>query len=65
MIDTTNRFAVAVVASGGIVLLHPPQARELLTRDEALTLAAYLVALAESQGKGEPFAAFLEAVQNT
>jgi hypothetical protein len=61
MIDTTNRCMVGVVGDK-VVLLNPPRPTVPMSRDEALTLAAYLVTMADPAGKR--FAEILEAVQN-
>ena len=45
-IDTSNRFMVSG-ARVGLTLLNPPRPRDLITPDEALVLAAYLVSMAE------------------
>lgn len=58
--DTMNRHMVSVCA-GKIALLNPPAAP--ITNDEALVLAAWLVALADPLG--ERFGDALEAVQST
>lgn len=58
-IDTTNLFAVSI-HDDEIILLNPP--RSPMSKDTALNLAAYLVALADH---GDiPFRRILEAVQN-
>lgn len=44
-IDTTNKFLVASTINNIVSLLNPPAPRQALTSDEALVLAAYLVAL--------------------
>lgn len=58
-IDTFNRQAVGA-AGPNIVVLMP---RSVMTRAEALTHAAFIVAIAE-ENEGE-FARVLEAVRNT
>jgi hypothetical protein len=60
-IDTTNQFGVCASGNGSIGILVPP--RGMLTKQQALTLAAWLVALADPLG--EEFQNILEAVQNT
>ena len=57
-IDTTNRFFVGVQGDA-VVLLRPVQR---LSKDDALNLAAYLVALTDMNNE---FPAILEAVRNT
>lgn len=66
-IDTMNRFHVAEVPSVSrerqsdkfrIMLLN----NRLLSRDDALNLAAYLVLLAESSGEGPSFEEYLAAI---
>jgi len=58
-IDTSNKFLVGVNGDS-ILFMRPVPPR--LTYDDALLLAAYLVALADRDDK---FQAVLEAVQNT
>ena len=57
--DTSNKFMVGV-SGAHIVMLRPP--RGSITKEDALNLAAWLVALAD---EGDKFPAQLEAVQNT
>jgi hypothetical protein len=57
-IDTANLFRVGVIG-GDLVVLRP---FSRLTRAEALNLAAYLVALADTK---EEFPALLKAVLDT
>lgn len=57
-IDTANRFLVGARGDDLVILRF---ARSV-TKEEALNLAAWLVALADSKGE---FPAILEAVQNT
>lgn len=59
-IDTTNRHVVGIQGDY-IGMLIPP--RGLMTTDEALTLAAWLVTLADY--RGERFKEILNAVQNS
>lgn len=60
-IDTLNQFGVA--SSGrGITMLFPPKLGQTFTPDEALTLAATLVAICEHEASNT-FAEVLEAVQ--
>jgi len=43
-IDTLNRFVVSAPAQGNsVTILFPPAPGQLLTKDQALNLAAYLV----------------------
>lgn len=59
-IETLNQFIVA--ANGDcIVVMHPPNTP--LTKEEALNLAAYLVALADPTH--ERFAKVLKAIEST
>ena len=60
-IDTTNKFMVAVQADNVVVLRPLPK---VFTPDDAMLLAAYLVALAEHKAS-HPFQAVLDAVCNT
>ncbi len=55
--DTSNKFGVSI-QGGNIVLLN---ARHVLSKDEALNLAAYLVSMADPGG--DKFAEVLTAVQ--
>jgi hypothetical protein len=57
-IDTTNLFMVALMGDK-LLIANPP--RSPITEAEALNLAAYLVAMAETEG-GQ-FQKVLEAVQ--
>lgn len=62
-IDTLNKFAVA--ASGrGIIMLLPPSRGASITPDDALLLAAWLVAIAEHEASNT-FEDVLKAVQST
>jgi hypothetical protein len=58
-IDTTNDSLVCVRGSGQIALLRP---RAEYTKDQALRMAAWIVALADDEGE---FDSLLEAVRNT
>jgi hypothetical protein len=61
-IDTFNKWGVSTLGRDGLSLLVPA-ATERMTYDEALTLAAWLVAMA---GDDEiRFAEILDAVRNT
>lgn len=60
-IDTLNQFGVGVIGRG-ITLLFPPKVGQIFTPDEALTLAATLVAVCEHEASNT-FAEVLEAVQ--
>ena len=60
-IDTFNKFLVGA-QSNGIVIGAPPMIGAALDRNDALILAAWLVALADRDGK---FQKVLAAVQNT
>ena len=57
--DIANKYIVAA-NQRGIVIMVPP--RNPMTNTEALTLAAWLVALADTE---DEFQSILEAVQNT
>lgn len=59
-VDTTNKFVVSVLGNGSVVILAPP--RGPLSQDDALLLAAYLVALAAAPR--ERFLEILHAVEN-
>ncbi len=59
-IDTFNKFLEGSHADS-FVILHPPR---VLTADDALLLAAYLVAMAEPTAS-HPFHQVLEAVKFT
>lgn len=60
MIDTSNDF---LVGSNGekVVIMNPPRQ---MTHDQALRLAAWLVAIADGEGSHK-FADVLRAVQST
>ena len=59
-----NKFLIAATADGEhLCLILPPQPYQALTREDALILAAYLVALADPPG--EKFESILEKVKNT
>lgn len=60
-IDTLNRFGVATTGAGLTAILMPPLPRQVLTRDEALCLAAWLVTLADPAGA--EFVRVLQAVR--
>lgn len=57
-LDTSNRFMVSA-AGPNISIMRTPTT---ITRDDALNLAAWLVAMADREDK---FPALLDAVQNT
>ena len=56
-IDTTNKFLVSVSGARNIIILNPP--RGPMSREEALTFAAWIVALAD---EGD-FALYRSAVE--
>jgi hypothetical protein len=60
-IDTRNDFAVSAQGSG-ILLLRPPAPGQAITREQALRLAAWIVALC---GGWEAFEPVLAAVEST
>jgi len=60
-IETLNMFFVS--AGGGKVVIMKPPARGVLTPDEAMNLAAYLVSLAEMDATVK-FEDVLKAVQS-
>ena len=60
-LDTLNKFAVGSLADSVVVLI-PPQGP--VSPDDALLLAAYLVAIAEPSAS-HPFADVLAAVRAT
>lgn len=57
--DTRNRF---LVGGGALKIIFVKPVPREITKDDALNLAAWLVALADDDGKFQPL---LEAVQNT
>jgi hypothetical protein len=59
-VDTRNKFWVGVGGQDEIVLLNPPPER--FSREDALNLAAWIVALADRGGR---FAEVLQAVRET
>ena len=61
-LDAANRFAVAVAGGDrGITILNPPTRGAVMTRQAALILAAWIVALAD---EGD-FAEIRSAVERT
>lgn len=60
MIDTTNKFLVAA-QGGGVLIMMPP--RGVMTQEDAMLLAAWLVALADPNA--DEFQKYLTAVQST
>lgn len=61
-IDTTNKWLVSVTGESEISLLNP-RATQRMTSSEALTLAAWLVCMAE-RDRGE-FQDYLDAVADS
>jgi hypothetical protein len=61
-VNTFNRWMVGAIGDR-LSMLRPPLAGELMEKDDALVLAAWLVALADPDGR--KFREVLEAVQNT
>lgn len=59
--ETFNKFGVALGSDGLVILLPPPRGGPL-SNDDALNLAAWLVALADRDGK---FGALLKEIQNS
>lgn len=63
-IDTANTFVVSVgVGRADVVLFAPPRPGERLTTDQALVLAAWIVAMADPGG--ERFPRLLEEVRGS
>ncbi len=60
-IETMNKYLVASV-KGGVIIGNP--SRAVLTPDDALLLAAWLVAIADGEGTHK-FEDVLNAVQST
>lgn len=60
-IDTSNKYFVACVGDK-LKLLRPPH--DLLSKHDAMVLAAYLVCMAEVIDSGPSFKEALSAVQN-
>ena len=58
-VDRSNRHLVGGNGAGEIIVQRPPTAP--LTKDEALVFAAYLVSIADPDGRR--FAIILEGVQ--
>ena len=58
MTDTANHFGVSVQGDSIVILMF----QQRLSREQALNLAAWLVALADQENQ---FPKLLEAVQNT
>lgn len=61
--DTSNMFAVGVPGTGGIVIMQPPLPCQIITKAQALNLAAWLSVLADPDGK--EFARIVQAIKNT
>ena len=61
-IETLNKFLVGV-RGDEIVIMNPP--RTLISKEDALLLAAYLVAMADTSEGHEQFERVLEAVEST
>jgi hypothetical protein len=62
--DVANKFLVASApADGTFTLLNPPKPRQVLTRAEALNLAAWIVAIVDPDM--DDFAKMLVDVQAT
>lgn len=59
--DTLNKFMVAGQGDKVVIMNFPPRRR--LSREEALSLAAWIVALADPSGKD--FQVYLDAVLET
>lgn len=63
-IDTFNEFMVSGTPNfSGVGMLRPPRVGESLTKDQALTLAAWIVAIADPTEKR--FQEIKRAVMNT
>jgi hypothetical protein len=62
-IDTTNTCLVSSMHGEKIAILNPP--RSPMTKTEALTLAAWLVALADDDPERQTFNEILYAVLGT
>lgn len=60
-IDTLNRFVVGMIG-GKIAIVFPPIAP--ITKEQALNLAAHLVALADTSENHADFLNVLKAVEN-
>jgi hypothetical protein len=60
MVDTANRYFVSARGDGIFILRQPIG---VMTRTEALSLAAHLVAIADMSENNEDFARILKAVQ--
>jgi hypothetical protein len=66
-IDTTNKFMTATASVAGVetvMLLSPPTRNSILSREEALTFAAWLVVAAGAEGSPS-FGEVLAAVENS
>lgn len=61
LLDVMNRFVVAATGDGHVLIMHPP--RGPISSDDALLLAAWLVAV--SLEPRERFLEVLDAVEAT
>ena len=61
MVETFNRFMVSS-QDGNVLMLHPPKMGEPFSPQDALLLAAWLVAILFQEDK---FSEVLQAVQST
>jgi len=64
-LDTANRFLVAAQGTGDGFRTLIQRFRQVLTKDEAINLAAWLVAMSDHSPGHETFDRLLEAIENT
>lgn len=61
-VEIMNKFLVGVSCGKGLVFVFPPQPQQVISHDDALVLAAWLVALC---GDFDRFDAILKRVLNS
>lgn len=61
-IDTTNKFLVGGHGMDRITMMLPPKAGQIIEAKDALVLAAWIVAIVDTN---DQFPAILAAVQNS
>lgn len=62
MPETINDCMVSMSGLGTLMMMNPPRPMEIISKDKALRLAAWLVAMADDDNS---FDEILKAVKNT